>query len=325
MSGQVTILLATYNGCRWLAPLVHSVREQTYLDWRLIVLDDASTDDTPALTRGLLEGEKRAVLLVSTVHRGAVGAFEELLSTVSTPYFALCDQDDVWQPAKVQESVELLERSGADLVYTDLTVVDDALNEVAASMWTYSQIVPVRGRALIPLLLKNAVTGCTIVGRTSLLAKALPFPAGIPMHDWWLAVVAASGGGVEPLPHPTVLYRQHGQNELGASTLSLDTLRRRQSRQGGSLSQYLNGRIQSRLAMVTALRALGMEREPRFLSWFYRRTGAVRFLMAPLYVVYALSHAGILGVRALGVDVVLSCWPVGVTRARLVAGGSDVK
>jgi hypothetical protein len=262
---------------------------------------------------------------VSTVHRGAVGAFEELLSTVSTPYFALCDQDDVWQPAKVQESVELLERSGADLVYTDLTVVDDALNEVAASMWTYSQIVPVRGRALIPLLLKNAVTGCTIVGRTSLLAKALPFPAGIPMHDWWLAIVAASGGGVEPLPHPTVLYRQHGQNELGVSTLSLSTLRLRQSRQGGSLSQYLNGRIQSRLAMVTALRALGMERELQFLSWFYTRTGAVRFLMAPVYSIYALNHARTLGVRALGVDVVLSCWPVGVTRARLVAGGSDVK
>ncbi|MBA4365779.1 MAG: hypothetical protein C0398_07285 [Coprothermobacter sp.] len=325
MSGQVTILLATHNGHRWLAPLVHSIQEQTYPDWRLMVLDDGSTDDTPELTRDLLEREKRAVLQVSTLHRGAVGTFEELLSTVSTPYFALCDQDDVWQPRKLEESVELLERTGTELVYTDLVVVDEDLCQVAASMWKYSQIVPVRGKALIPLLLRNAVTGCTIVGRTALLTRALPFPPGIPMHDWWLAVVAASGRGVEPLTHPSVLYRQHGQNELGASALSLSSLRRRQSRQGGSLSQYLDGRIQSRLAMVMALRAMGIDREPRFLSWFYRRTGAVRFVVAPVYFIYALTHAGILGVRALGVDLMLSCWPVGVTRTRLVTGGNNVE
>jgi hypothetical protein len=244
---------------------------------------------------------------------------------VSTPYFALCDQDDVWQSEKLEESVDLLERTGTELVYTDLVVVDDDLCQVAASMWRYSQIVPVHGKALVPLLLRNTVTGCTIVGRTALLARALPFPAGIPMHDWWLAVVAASGGGVEPLPQATVLYRQHGQNELGASTLSLSTFRRRQSRQGGSLSRYLNGRIQSRLVMVTALRALGMDRAPRFLSWFYRRNGAVRFLVAPVYSIYALTHAGILGVRALGVDLVLSCWPVSGTRALPVAGVNSVE
>ena len=319
MSGQVTILLATHNGHRWLAPLVHSIQEQTYPDWRLMVLDDASTDDTPELTRDLLEREKRAVLHVSALHRGAVGTFEELLRTVGTPYFALCDQDDVWQPRKLEESIELLERTGTDLVYTDLVVVDEDLGQVAASMWKYSQIVPVRGKALIPLLLRNAVTGCTIVGRTALLTRALPFPPGIPMHDWWLAVVAASGRGVEPLLHPTVLYRQHGQNELGASTLSLSFLRRRQSRQGGSLSQYLAGRIQSRLAMVTALQAMGIGRELSFLSWFYRRTSVVRFLAAPVYSVYALTHARILGVRALAADLVLTCWPASVGWTRAVA------
>lgn len=325
MSGRVTVLLATHNGHKWLAPLVQSIQEQTYLNWQLVVLDDASTDGTPELTRDLLEGEKRAVLQVSALHKGAVGTFEELLSTVSTPYFALCDQDDVWQPRKLEESVELLEKTGTDLVYTDLTVVDDDLRQVAASMWKYSRMAPVRGKAFVPLLVRNAVTGCTIVGRTALLTRALPFPAGIPMHDWWLAVVAASGGGVEPLPHATVLYRQHGQNELGASTLSLGTLRRRQSRQGGSLSQYLDGRVQSRLAMVTALRASGIERDPRFLSWFYRRKGAVRFLVAPVYLVYILTHAQVIGIRALGVDLVLSCWPVGVTRARPVAGVANVE
>ena len=77
--------------------------------------------------------------------------------------------------------------------------------------------------------------------------------------------------------------------------------------------------------MVTALRALGMDREPRFLSWFYRRNGAVRFLVAPVYSIYALTHAGILGVHALGVDLVLSCWPVGGTRTLPVAGVNSVE
>lgn len=247
-----------------------------------------------------------------------------MLGTVATPYFALCDQDDVWQPHKLEETVELLERTGTDLVYTDL-VVDDDLNQVAASMWKYSRIVPVRGKALIPLLLRNAVTGCTVVGRTAFLTRALPFPPGIPMHDWWSAVVAASGRGVEPLLHPTVLYRQHGQNELGASTLSFSSLRRRQSRQGGSLSQYLAGRIQSRLEMVTSLEAAGIGRGLSFLTWFYRRPSSVRFLVAPVYSVYALTHARILGVRALATDLVLTCWPVPAGRPPAVVGENNVK
>ena len=77
--------------------------------------------------------------------------------------------------------------------------------------------------------------------------------------------------------------------------------------------------------MVAALRALGIVREPRFLSWFYRRNGVVRFLVAPVYLVYIVTHAQVIGIRALGVDLVLSCWPVGVSGARLVSEGNNVE
>ena len=241
---------------------------------------------------------------------GTILTFEQLLARVDTEYFALCDQDDVWLPDKLEKSVSLLESSGADLVYTDLEVVDENLGKLAPSMWHLSNIIPVTGRALVPLILKNSVTGCTVVGRTSMLKKALPFPAGIPMHDWWLGLVAASGNGVAPLYEATVLYRQHGGNEIGAVHFRYRGLRSRLDYKGTTLGKYLRDRLDARLALINGLQERGLMSRRSFHAWYYRRTPIVRFLLNPAYIVYTATHAGVLGFRNLSVDWILTCLPV---------------
>lgn len=318
-SSDVSIVLATHNGVRWLPDLLDSLARQTLAPTRLSILDDASTDRTWELVRDAAVAGGQTVVGRQESNVGAVRTFERLLSMVGTEYFALCDQDDVWLPDKLEKSVSLLESSGADLVYTDLRVVDEGLRELALSLWRLSNILPVTGRAVVPLILKNSVTGCTVVGRTSMLRKALPFPPGIPMHDWWLGLVAACGNGVAPLPEATVLYRQHGGNEVGAARFGYRGLRSRLDREGTMLGTYLQDRLDARLALIDGLQERGLMSGRCFLVWFYRRTPLVRFLLNPAYLVYAATHASVLGFRNLAVDWILTCLPLGSSRRGVTA------
>jgi len=308
---QVSIVLATHNGAPWLLDLLDSLAGQTLAPIRLSVLDDASTDGTWELIRETIIPGVQMVVGHQEANAGAIRTFERLLSIVETEYFALCDQDDVWLADKLEKSVALLESSGADLVYTDLKVVDESLGEVAPSMWRLSNVIPVAGRTLVPLLLKNSVTGCTVVGRTSMLKKALPFPPAIPMHDWWLGLVAACGNGVAPLREATVLYRQHGGNEVGAARFGYTGLRSRLDHRGTTLGTYLRDRLDARLALIDGLQERGLMSRRSFLAWYYRRTPIVRFLLNPAYLFYTSTHASVLGFRNLAVDWILTCLPLG--------------
>jgi glycosyltransferase involved in cell wall biosynthesis len=311
MNSGIAVILATHNGVRWLPELLESIARQTLVPTTVSILDDASTDGTWELVRDAVVPGGQTVAGRREANAGAVQTFERLLSIVDTEYFALCDQDDVWLPDKLEKSVSLLESSGADLVYTDLKVVDENLDELAPSMWRLSNIMPVRGRALVPLILKNSVTGCTVVGRTPLLRKALPFPAGVPMHDWWLGLVAAGGNGVAPLREATVLYRQHGGNEVGAARFGYVGLRSRLDRRSARLDTYLRERLEARLALIDGLQERGLMSANAFLAWFYHRASFVRFLLNPAYLVYTVTHAHVLGFRNLVVDWTLTCLPLG--------------
>jgi len=305
-SQKLTVVLATWNGARWLPELLNSISEQTLLPDRLIILDDASTDETWTLVRS---AQLAGVEVIATRHetnRGAIATFGELLAMVDSEYFALCDQDDVWLPDKLEKSVRLLASSEADLVYTDLRVVDKNLRELARSMWRLCNVVPVVGHPVVPLIIKNSVTGCTIVGRTSMLKKALPLPPGIPMHDWWLGVVAASCSGVVPFETPTVLYRQHGGNVTGA----YGNLWTRLARSSQRLGVYLDDRLAARRALMAGLKAHDIPGRYVFLSWFYRQSALMRFIINPAYLAYTATHATTLGFRNLVVDWIVTCAPI---------------
>jgi hypothetical protein len=137
---------------------------------------------------------------------------------------ALCDQDDVWLPGRLQKPVERIQsierRYGRDvptLAHTDLIVVDEDLRTIAPSFWRYSNLDPMVGGRLNRLLVQNVVTGCATTFNRALARAACPIPSTTPMHDWWLALVASALGHVEAIPDKTVLYRQHQTNHLGAT------------------------------------------------------------------------------------------------------------
>lgn len=222
---MIEILLATYNSEKYLPDQLDSLFEQTFGDWHLTVQDDGSTDKTVEILRkyAAVYPEKMTVHVNEKNLGGAKYNFYDLLLKADADYAMTCDHDDVWLPDKIERTLAAMKdlevQNGTDvplLVHTDLTVVDEQQNVVAASMF-FQQQLDARRTSLQELLVQNMVTGCTAMVNQALLAQ-LPrsIPTNMIMHDWWLALVAAAFGAIGFVKEPTILYRQHGDNEVGA-------------------------------------------------------------------------------------------------------------
>ena len=221
---EVEILLATYNGARWLPELLASLQDQTHTDWQILARDDGSTDATLERLRGFQNAHPGRLRLLegSNPRPGAPGNFSLLFQASSAPYVMFCDQDDVWLPRKVASALQRMKAVEATLgfplpvvVFTDLQVVDEQLKPVCPSLWALECLN--RGRTSFHrLLVQNVVTGCTLMANRALVARAGVIPPEAVMHDWWVALVAAAFGHLEPVDDAPILYRQHHANAFGA-------------------------------------------------------------------------------------------------------------
>jgi glycosyltransferase involved in cell wall biosynthesis len=220
---EVEVLLATWNGERFIEEQLKSLFGQTFRNFRLIVRDDASTDSTLNIVEQYrLRFPDRIVVHINQYRRGPCRTFSLLMEDSAAPYVALCDQDDIWRKDKLEVSVGAAKRIEADhavntpvLVFSDLTVVGKDNQILAPSMWRMMHVNP-RRASLGSLLVQNLVSGCTILANRSLLLRATPIPEAAVMHDFWLALVGAAFGVLHPLYEATVRYRQHQGNAIGA-------------------------------------------------------------------------------------------------------------
>lgn len=252
----IDILLATYNGAAYLDEQLRSLAAQSVSDWRLIARDDGSSDDTPALLRAFRDRHPdRVAILEDDLGRlGACRNYGHLLARSDADYVAFCDQDDVWIPEKLERSLKTMQRleaaEGSErpiLVFTDLAVVDQELKPIGSSLWAYQRLDPNGCRDVSRLMLQNVATGCTMLLNRALIEKALPLPERAFMHDWWIALVASAFGVADFISEPTVRYRQHGNNVLGARGAALLTRPDRVIRTFASL-----GLLRERFAKVFA-------------------------------------------------------------------------
>lgn len=221
---QVQVALATYNGEQYLDDLLNSIQIQSFRNWSLQISDDNSDDNTFKLLQAFAKKSHNPVQITSNNDKkGVIGNFAQVLDMCDGSYVMLCDQDDVWLSEKIQNTLGVMldteRRFGIHmpiLVHTDLKPVNNKLEPLSESFWTYQHLVPERAYSLKLNLVQNMVTGCTVMVNRALLERALPIPKSAIMHDWWLTLVASAFGKVMHLSQPTILYRQHGKNEIGA-------------------------------------------------------------------------------------------------------------
>lgn len=224
---MVNILMSTYNGERFIYNQIDSILAQTYSEWRLYIRDDGSRDGTKAILKAYAEAHQERIFLDESQPKGlgAMRSFGYLLEQHrDADYFAFSDQDDVWNPDKLEicmSAVLQAEQNHPDLpvvVHTDLKVVDEQLREIAPSFWRYSNIKPdLVDNHLHYLAICNSVTGCAMLFNRKARDLALPMSPNAYMHDAWIALCTLySGGVVVPVHQATIAYRQHGDNVLGA-------------------------------------------------------------------------------------------------------------
>jgi glycosyltransferase involved in cell wall biosynthesis len=225
---KIDILLASYNGERFIGQQIDSILSQTYTNWKLIIRDDKSSDRTPQIIKEYASKYSDKIRILDSNNRnlGVVKNFEELLKASDSNYICFCDQDDVWLPFKLEKTLEKMLKTEKlnpkkpVLVHTDMKVVNDKLIEINASFFKYQNIDPklrTMGRALV----QNTVTGCTVMINAKLKSLITPFSEKVVIHDWYSELVALEYGKVDYLDSQTVLYRQHNTNELGAKRYGL--------------------------------------------------------------------------------------------------------
>lgn len=219
----VAVLLATYNGARYVEAQIQSLAHN-HTAFTLHWLDDHSSDDTRQIVRA---AAARSDIDLCEWHQpqrqGVPGAFFQLLESVAADIYLFCDQDDIWQPGKIDATVaDLL----PDLAIPVLCFSDPLLfyDDQPAIFRRMSEVLRIRASANLQgsrSLMANLAWGHAL-GLTRPLRELFMPHKDIArehahMHDWWMYLLANASGTSRRLRGvPTTLYRHHGNNVTSA-------------------------------------------------------------------------------------------------------------
>lgn len=240
-SARVAILLSTYNGAAYLREQLESLIAQTCQDWVIHASDDGSSDATLAI---LQEYRQRLGNDRLHVHAGPRQGFAaNFLSAIGrareeADFFAFCDQDDLWEPDKLQRGLAwaMSQQSDRPLLYCSRTrLIDSAGQPIGLS--------PLFRRApsFANALVQSIAGGNTMLfnGLTAELLCRTPRHVPIISHDWWAYIlVSGCGGKVHYDEHPAINYRQHGNNLIGSNSSVKDRFVRLQRMLKGTFRHW---------------------------------------------------------------------------------------
>ena len=217
---KVDILLATYNGARFLKEQLDSILNQTHTEFRLIISDDKSTDKTRAIIEEYAAKDNRIEYHFQKKNLGVIKNFEFLLKKVESDYFMFSDQDDIWKENKIELSLAKLKEDDADLVYSDLEVVDRDLKTIYKSYWKLKGLENKvkKYNNFEALYLNNFITGCTMLSKKKFIDLILPLPtkSKYVLHDYWVSLIVSQHGVLTYVKEPLIKYRQHKDNKIGS-------------------------------------------------------------------------------------------------------------
>lgn len=214
-------MLSTYNGSAYLQQMLDSLDAQTHTHWRLLAMDDGSSDATMRILQSAAEADPRVEILGGRERAiGASRSFLALLSEVETQYFAFADQDDRWHPRRLEiglrevERVEIGDRPA--LAISNGAICDADLQDTGDTVWDRFAFAGQAPPSVERLLLQNVASGNTFTGNRALLEQIVAHPPPETFHhDWWCLLVASAIGRVGLIPDRLVDARIHQNNTIG--------------------------------------------------------------------------------------------------------------
>ena len=224
---SVDIVLATYKpNVVYFKKLLESIDKQTYKNIQLIVRDDSADCHQYEIVCDLLSKHIKTLpyrIEKNEINLGSNKTFELLTREATGDYIAYCDQDDIWEPNKIEVLVNEFSKNNICLCYSDLSVIDQSDQMIASSFKRlHKRLVHISGEGLFKtLLMRNSVTGCAMIIKRSVAQASLPFPNEYFVHDHWLALYASSqDGSIGYVSKPLINYRIHDGNQIGATMLN---------------------------------------------------------------------------------------------------------
>lgn len=199
---KISVCIATYNGENYIKEQLDSILSQLGKHDEVIISDDGSIDRTLEIIE--IINDPRIEIYRSTF-RNVILNFENALEKATGDIIFLSDQDDVWYPNKIQESIKVLESH--DLMYSNLSVFSE---DITVNFPLYN--VGKSYDNLAHNFIKNHCVGATMAFKSKLLKYVLPIPKGIEMHDMWIYFISSIYGKTYYYKNPLVYYRRHGSN-----------------------------------------------------------------------------------------------------------------
>lgn len=222
--GTVSIVMATYNGSKYVEEQVKSILGSTYNNFDLFIYDDGSKDDTVRiLTECAKDNQDRVHFYQNEKNLGFIKNFLNGICRTTSNYVMLCDQDDIWKPDKIEVTLKRMKQMEAThgsevpiAVFTDTTVIDNELKVLNQSFYKTGHL-DTKKVDLSHQLMENKLIGCTVMINASLrkILQSKGLPEQARYHDWWIGLIAASMGRISYIDKATMLYRQHGNNVVG--------------------------------------------------------------------------------------------------------------
>ena len=266
----ISIAMCTYNGELYLREQIDSLIEQDYPNLEIEIVDDCSTDLTVKIVKEYAEKYSHIHLHFNEHRLGFRDNFCRALLLCSGEYISLCDQDDIWFPHKISSLYNVI--GDHSLACSEVQLIDQDGNELDKEFPSDNML---EGKCHMSLLFGNFVTGHTCLIRRDILEKSIPIPAGVEMHDHWLAFVAAATGGIKVLREKLSLYRQHDNNAVqGQKKKKKPSKLKRRVAKYKYLNSFVNAASQLNWLPEVDLRLIGEVKAAlsNYPTWYHNRT-----------------------------------------------------
>ena len=225
MNPKIEILMATYNGEKYIGEQINSIINQTYTNWNLLIRDDGSKDKTLNIIKKYEKMDNRIILIRDNKDNlGFVKNFEELLKKSRTEFVMFSDQDDYWLENKIEKYVEVIEKLDKKklekplLIHSNSYICDKNL-KILEEKFIDSNIAGEKKSKSI--FFYYIVQGATVLINRNLIKKVIPFSNNVKLHDRYFHLISEFLGNRIFINESLMKYRQHGNNEIGVSKVSI--------------------------------------------------------------------------------------------------------
>lgn len=207
MKIRVSVVMATYNGEKYLKDQINSILKNLNKDDELVISDDGSTDKTIKIIQDYIKKDLR-IKLFKGPRKGVKQNFANAIEKCTGDYIFLSDQDDVWMSNKVKIVIKTFKDTGCSLVVHNAKMVDSKLDDIGMTLYEFRN----SGAGILKNIIKNSYIGCCMAFDAKLKDKILPIPDNIEMHDQWIGILCEKYGKTIFINDFLIQYRRHASS-----------------------------------------------------------------------------------------------------------------